>query len=35
MVKEIASLHGGDVSVKSAPGEGSTFTLRIPLESDI
>jgi signal transduction histidine kinase len=31
MVKEIAELHGGDVSVASAPGKGSTFTLRIPL----
>ena len=32
MVKEIAALHGGDVSVKSAPGEGSVFTMKIPLE---
>ena len=32
MVKEIAELHGGSVSVESAPGKGSTFSLRIPLE---
>jgi len=32
MVKEIAELHGGDVSVESAPGKGSTFSLRIPIE---
>lgn len=32
MVKEIAELHGGDVSVESTLGEGSTFSLRIPLE---
>lgn len=30
IVKHIAANHGGDVSVWSAPGEGSTFTLRIP-----
>ncbi|MBR7015095.1 MAG: sensor histidine kinase, partial [Lachnospiraceae bacterium] len=27
MVREIAALHKGEVSVKSAPGEGSTFTV--------
>ena len=31
MVKEIAEFHGGDVSVSSAPGKGSTFSIRIPL----
>lgn len=30
MVKEIAELHGGSVSVESTLGEGSTFTFRIP-----
>ena len=31
IVKHVALTHGGDVSVKSALGEGSTFTMRIPL----
>jgi len=31
MVKEIAEFHGGDASVSSVPGKGSTFSLRIPL----
>lgn len=35
MVKEIAEFHGGDVSVNSVPGKGSTFSLRIPLENRI
>lgn len=30
MVKQIAALHGGSVSVESAPGEGSTFSVRLP-----
>ena len=30
MVKWIAEIHGGSVSVTSRPGEGSTFTFRIP-----
>lgn len=30
-VKEVARLHGGDVSVASKLGEGSTFTLRLPV----
>lgn len=31
IVKEIAEAHGGDVTVSSVPGEGSTFTIRIPI----
>ena len=31
MVREIAELHGGTASVKSAVNQGSTFTLRLPL----
>lgn len=30
MVKQIAKLHGGSMSVESSPGEGSTFTLHLP-----
>jgi signal transduction histidine kinase len=30
LVKRIAEAHGGRVSVKSAPGEGSTFTITLP-----
>ena len=31
IVKHIAQAHGGSVSVESAPGKGSTFTITIPL----
>jgi signal transduction histidine kinase len=30
LVRAIAQAHGGDCGVKSAPGAGSEFTLRIP-----
>src|SRR5205823_3965105 len=32
VVKEIVTLHGGDVSVTSKENEGSTFTVCLPLE---
>jgi signal transduction histidine kinase len=32
MSKRIAQEHGGDLSVRSEPGKGSDFTLRLPLK---
>jgi two-component system sensor histidine kinase SenX3 len=34
IVKHIASIHGGDVRVWSVEGQGSTFTVRLPLRLD-
>ena len=33
LTKRFAELHGGEVKVKSAQGEGSTFTLRLPVSA--
>jgi signal transduction histidine kinase len=34
VVKEIVALHGGEVHVTSREGEGSTFTVCLPLMAD-
>ena len=35
IVKHVCANHGGEVSVWSRPGEGSTFTLRIPAHTQL
>jgi signal transduction histidine kinase len=32
VVKEIVHLHGGEITVKSTEGQGSTFTVCFPLD---
>jgi two-component system sensor histidine kinase SenX3 len=34
IVRHVVAAHGGEVRLESAPGEGSRFTLRIPLEPE-
>ena len=31
IVRKIALYHGGDITAKSKPGEGSTFILTVPV----
>lgn len=33
IVKEIVQAHGGQVNVQSKPGQGSTFSVRLPLDT--
>ena len=35
LVKQIVEAHGGSVSVKSAPGAGSTFTIPLPIAAQV
>ena len=35
LAAEIAELHGGSIDVTTAEGEGSTFTVRLPLPDDV
>jgi two-component system phosphate regulon sensor histidine kinase PhoR len=32
IVKHLARAHGGDISVQSVPGEGSTFVIELPVK---
>lgn len=34
IAQQIAQAHGGQLDAKSRPGEGSTFTLKLPLETN-
>jgi two-component system sensor histidine kinase FlrB len=32
IVRSVVEAHGGDVAVRSRPGEGAAFTVRLPVE---
>jgi len=35
IVREIVSAHGGAIHVRSAPGQGATFTVSLPLHAEV
>lgn len=35
IVKQMVGMHGGEISVTSAPGQGSTFTVTLPLKPEV
>jgi two-component system sensor histidine kinase BaeS len=35
ITKSLVTLHGGDISVHSTPGEGSTFVVTLPLDPTV
>ena len=34
IVRQLVTLHGGDISVQSPPGKGSTFTVKFPITAE-
>jgi len=34
IVQEMVTMHGGEIAVESAPGMGSTFTVRLPVKQE-
>ncbi|MCC6934996.1 MAG: two-component sensor histidine kinase, partial [Thermomicrobiales bacterium] len=34
IVRQITEAHGGQVRVRSTPGEGSTFTVALPISEE-